>query len=117
MSKQIERIIPPEAPRALIRVAAYARISMETARSPISLSTQVSYYSRLVQSTPGWRYVGVFADSGISGTTTNRPQFQDMLTRARNGEIDLTLTKSISRFARNTVDLLETIRELKSLGV
>lgn len=90
---------------------------METERSPKSLSAQISRYSELIQSTPGWEYAGVFADSGISGTTTNRPQFQAMLDRARIGEIDLILTKSISRFARNTVDLLKTIRELKTLGV
>lgn len=113
----IERIKPPPTPSKKVRVAAYARISMETERTPKSLSTQVSYYSNLIQSTPGWHYVGVFADSGISGTSTCRPQFQEMLTQARAGRIDLILTKSISRFARNTVDLLETVRELKALGV
>lgn len=115
--KKIERITPPQAGQQLKKVAAYARISTETERTPTSLSAQVSHYSALIQSTPGWQYAGVYADSGISGTTTNRPQFQDMLSAARNGQIDLILTKSISRFARNTVDLLETIRELKELNV
>lgn len=115
--RKIERITPPDTPRTLTRVAAYARISVETERTPTSLSTQVSYYSKLIQSTPGWDYAGVYADSGISGTTANRPQFQAMLQAARTGELDLILTKSISRFARNTVDLLETVRELKELDV
>ncbi|MHD0575536.1 recombinase family protein [Corynebacterium diphtheriae] len=114
---RMERVTaPPQSARAR-KVAAYARISMETDRTPKSLSAQISRYSELIQSTPGWEYAGVYADSGISGTTTNRPQFQAMLAAARSGQIDLILTKSISRFARNTVDLLETIRALKTLGV
>ncbi|AHI22072.1 recombinase family protein [Corynebacterium vitaeruminis] len=113
----MERVTPPPQSARAKKVAAYARISMENDRTPKSLSAQISRYSDLIQSTPGWEYAGVYADSGISGTTTNRPQFQAMLAQARAGGIDLILTKSISRFARNTVDLLETIRELKTLGV
>ncbi|MEW6903276.1 recombinase family protein [Trueperella pyogenes] len=113
----MQRITAPEKAAKHLKVAAYARISFETERSPKSLSLQVSHYSALIQATPGWEYAGVYADSGISGTTTNRPQFQTMLASARAGEIDLILTKSISRFARNTVDLLEVVRELHSLGV
>ncbi len=113
----MERVTPPPQSARAKKVAAYARISMENDRTPKSLSAQISRYSDLIQSTPGWEYAGVYADSGISGTTTNRPQFQAMLDQARAGGIDLILTKSISRFARNTVDLLETIRELKTLGV
>lgn len=81
------------------------------------MSAQISRYSELIQATPGWEYAGVFADSGISGTTTNRPQFQAMLDGARAGGIDIILTKSISRFARNTVDSLTTVRQLKDAGV
>lgn len=99
---RMERVTaPPQSARAR-KVAAYARISMENDRTPKSLSAQISRYSELIQSTPGWEYAGVYADSGISGTTTNRPQFQAMLAAARSGQIDLILTKSISRFARNT---------------
>lgn len=116
--KRMEQITPPPISTSpLVKVAAYARISMETERTPLSLSTQVSYYQQLIHDTPSWTFAGVFADSGISGTTTHRPQFQEMLALAREGAIDLILTKSISRFARNTVDLLETVRELKDLGV
>ena len=113
----MQQIMAPQRAATHLKVAAYARISFETERSPKSLSLQISHYSTLIQSTPGWDYAGVFADSGISGTTTNRPQFQAMLASARAGEIDVILTKSISRFARNTVDLLEVVRELNSLGV
>ena len=104
-------------PARLKRVAAYARVSMETERLNHSLSAQVSYYSDLIQKHPGWVYAGVFADDGITGTKTNRPEFQRMLQECEAGNIDIILTKSISRFARNTVDLLETVRHLKELGI
>ncbi|WP_326833530.1 recombinase family protein [Cutibacterium porci] len=98
-------------------MAAYARVSDDSGRLPASLAAQVSHYSRLIQATPGWEYAGVFSDLGITGTSTNRPGFQDLITTARAGLIGSVLCKSISRLARNTVDLLETICELKALGV
>ena len=100
-----------------MRVAAYARVSSGKDAMLHSLSEQVSYYSALIHQNPGWQYNGVFADEAISGTKESRPEFQRMLADCREGKIDLILTKSISRFARNTVDLLETVRELKALGV
>ena len=109
--RKIEAAAP--APVKLKRVAAYARVSMETERLNHSLSAQVSYYSELIQKHPGWVYAGVYADDGISGTKVNRPEFQKMLAECEAGNIDIVLTKSISRFARNTVDLLETVRHLK----
>lgn len=100
------------------KVAAYARVSMETERLHHSLSAQVSYYSDLIQKNPEWEYAGVYADEGISGTdTSKRPEFQRLLSDCEAGKIDIVLTKSISRFARNTVDLLETVRHLKELGI
>lgn len=100
------------------KVAAYARVSMESERMNHSLSAQISYYSSLIQKNPGWQYAGVYADYGITGTlTAKREQFQKMLSDCEEGKIDIILTKSISRFARNTVDLLETVRHLKSIGV
>jgi site-specific DNA recombinase len=100
------------------RVAAYARVSMETERLHHSLSAQVSYYSSLIQSNPEWIYAGVYADEGISGTSTEkRAEFQRMLADCEAGHIDIILTKSISRFARNTVDLLNTVRHLRELGI
>ncbi|MGV3103801.1 recombinase family protein [Rothia sp. 32237D007AR] len=116
--KRMERITPaPQATKGLVQVAAYARISFETERTPLSLSAQISHYQTLIDSTPGWSFAGVYADSGLTGTNTNRPQFQQMLDEARAGNIDIILTKSISRFSRNTVDLLQIVRELKDLGV
>ena len=100
------------------KVAAYTRISVEKDRSINSLSTQISYYNNLIQNNPKWEYAGVYADSGISGTSIkDRAEFNRLIQDARNGMIDIILTKSISRFARNTVDLLNVVRELKEIGV
>ncbi len=117
--KKIEKI---EAKQHILptakKVAAYARVSKETERLQHSLSAQVSYYSELIQKHPGWEYAGVYADYGITGTQTGkRDEFQRMIADCEDGKIDVILTKSISRFARNTVDLLETVRFLKTLGI
>jgi len=91
---------------------------MKSERLLHSLSAQVSYYSGLIQNNPEWEYAGVFADNAISGTgTAKREEFRRMIAECDAGHIDIILTKSISRFARNTVDLLETVRHLKSIGV
>lgn len=118
MTKIIQKIEirVPETPTKK-RVAAYARISVEKGRTTHSLSSQISRYSKLIQSNPEWEYAGVYADKAVSGTSKDRPEFTRLLDDAKSGEIDIILTKSISRFARNTVDLLETVRELKDLGV
>ena len=100
------------------RVAAYARISMETERMSHSLSAQISYYNEKIQKNPDWLFAGVYADNGISGTgIEKRDDFNRLIADCDAGRIDLVLTKSISRFARNTVDLLETVRHLKEIGV
>ena len=100
------------------KVAAYARVSVESERMQHSLSAQVSYYSSLIQKNPEWEYVGVYADYGISGMDIRkRVEFQRMIDDCNNGKIDIVLTKSIQRFARNTVDLLNTVRHLKDIGV
>ena len=100
------------------KVAAYARVSMESDRLSHSLSAQISYYSTMIQNNPDWEYVGVYADNGISGTeTAKRLEFTRMLSDCEAGKIDIVLTKSISRFARNTVDLLAAVRHLKDIGV
>ena len=113
-------IIEPKVPQmpARKRVAAYARVSMESERLQHSLSAQVSYYSSLIQQNPAWEYAGVYADDGITGTKTNdRTEFNRMIADCESGKIDIILTKSISRFARNTVDLLNAVRHLKELGI
>lgn len=102
---------------SLIKVAAYARVSSGKDEMLHSLAAQVSYYSDYIQRYPGWIYAGVYADEAITGTSNNRPEFKRLVKDCRSGKIGLVLTKSISRFARNTVDLLETVRELKSIGV
>lgn len=100
------------------RAAAYCRVSRETERLLHSLSAQVSYYSALIQKNPEWEYAGVYVDEGISGTgTAARSEFQRLLADCEAGRVDIILTKSVSRFARNTVDLLETVRRLKTIGV
>lgn len=100
------------------KVAAYARVSKDTEQLMHSLSAQVSYYSDLIQRTPDWEYAGVYVDAGLTGTSAEaRPEFQRLIADCEAGKINIVLTKSISRFARNTVDLLSTVRRLKELGV
>ena len=82
-----------------------------------SLAAQVEYYSNYIRRHPGWEYVGVYADEAKTGTKDSREQFQQLLADCKAGKIDHILTKSISRMARNTVTLLETVRELKAIGI
>lgn len=113
--KQVEFPVPAQ-PKAA-RVAAYARVSTGKDAMLHSLSAQVSQYSKMIQSHPGWLYCGVYVDEAFTGTKANREGFRKLLAECRAGHIDLVITKSISRFARNTVTLLETVRELRLLGV
>jgi DNA invertase Pin-like site-specific DNA recombinase len=99
------------------RVAAYARISIENGRTLNSLSAQISRYSNYIQTQPDWEYAGVYADSGKTGTTAERTEFKRLTADCEAGKIDIILTKSISRFARNTEILLSTVRRFKELGV
>jgi len=99
------------------RVAAYTRVSSGKDAMLHSLSAQVSYYNSLIQSHEGWQFAGVYSDEALTGTKESRDEFQRMLRDCRSGLIDIVITKSISRFARNTVTLLKVTRELKSLGV
>ncbi|SCY24808.1 recombinase family protein [Alkaliphilus peptidifermentans] len=99
------------------KVCAYARVSTDSEAQGDSLENQTTYYENLIISNPEYEFVGVFADKGITGTTENRPGFKRMIKAARDGQIDLIITKSISRLARNTTVMLEVVRELKELGV
>ncbi len=118
MKRVIEKVAFPAATAPkLTRVAAYARVSSSKDAMLHSLSAQVSYYNSLIQRHPGWLFCGVYADEGLTGTRVDRENFQRLLADCRAGKIDMVVTKSISRFARNTVTLLETVRELKNLGV
>ena len=125
--ERIVRVIAPTASKADAgnavqavkrRVAAYARVSTDEDEQLTSYQNQVEYYTRYIKSRPDWEFIGLYADEGISGLNTKkRSGFRQMVEDAMNGRIDLILTKSISRFARNTVDSLVTIRELKAKGV
>ena len=103
---------------AKLRVAAYARVSRESERSTHSLAAQVSNYSELIQSNPEWEYAGVYIDSFVSGgRTAGRNGFNELIAECDAGNVDMIIVKSISRFARNTVDLLNTVRHLKELCI
>ncbi len=117
MKRTVQQVIfAPQMPKA-IKVAAYARVSCGKDAMLHSLAAQVDYYSKLIRHRLGWEYVGVYADEAKTGTKDAREQFQRLLADCRAGKIDRILTKSISRFSRNTVTLLETVRELKTLGI
>lgn len=101
-----------------LNVAAYCRVSTDEDEQETSFEAQISYYTDKINGSADWHMVGIFADEGITGTVdTKRPEFLKMIRLCRNKKIDLILTKSISRFARNTVDCLKYVRELKSLGI
>lgn len=100
------------------RVAAFAYVSTDSDEQLSSYEAQVEFYTRHIQSNPEWEFVNVYTDEGISGTNTKKREgFNRMVADALAGKIDLILTKSISRFARNTVDTLTTVRKLKEKNV
>lgn len=100
------------------RVAAYARVSTDDEEQQSSYEAQVDYYTRYIKSNSKWEFVDIYSDEGISGTNTKRRDgFNRMIADALDGKIDLILTKSISRFARNTVDTLTTVRKLKDKNI
>ena len=100
------------------RVAGYARVSTDSDEQYTSYEAQVDYYTKYIGRHADWDFVKVYTDEGISGTNTRKREgFNEMITDALNGKIDLIVTKSVSRFARNTVDSLVTIRKLKEKGV
>ena len=107
----------PEMTRRKRRVAGYARVSTDSDEQFTSFAAQTEYYSNLIKANPDWEFVHVYTDEGISGLNTKKREgFREMINDALAGKIDLIITKSVSRFARNTVDSLKTIRELKHVG-
>lgn len=125
-NKEIIKIEPTKFPKIQsatkktgeLKVAAYARVSTEKDNQTSSLIAQKQHYTNLIKSNGEWEFTGLFADEGISGTSfKNRHAFQEMIEKAKQGEVEYIITKSISRFARNTVDTLTNIRMLKSIGV
>ena len=116
---RVIKIEAAEKPRnAQLRVAAYTRVSSDSDDQLNSFAAQNRYYAELISGKAEWRMVDIYADEGITGTSTaKREDFQRMMADCRRGLIDQILVKSISRFARNTKDCLEAVRELKELGV
>ena len=107
----------PATQKACRRVAGYARVSTDSDEQYTSYEAQVDYYTNFIRSHPDWEFVGVYTDEGVSGLgTRKRDGFNAMIRDALAGKIDLIVTKSVSRFARNTVDSLTTIRKLKEHG-
>ena len=101
-----------------LRVAAYCRVSTDSNEQLESLETQIKHYETTIKANPEWECIGIYFDEGISATNTKRREgFKEMVADALAGKIDLIVTKSVSRFARNTVDSLVTIRKLKENGV
>ena len=101
-----------------LKVAAYCRVSTDDKEQKTSYEAQIQYYTDKINKNPEWQMAGIFADEGITGTQAKkRPEFLKMIRLCRQGKIDVILTKSLSRFARNTVDSLNYIRELRTLGI
>ena len=101
-----------------MKVAAYCRVSTDSSDQMNSLENQTSFFQDYIRKNPDWDFVGVYSDEGVTGTSVaGRIQFSRMIEDAGRGEIDLILTKEVSRFARNTVDALNYTRQLRSLGV
>ena len=101
-----------------LRVAIYARVSTESEEQRKSIQNQIETYRSMIEENPNWQYVGLYSDEGITGTRMDiRDQFNTMIEDARRGKMDLVITKSVSRFARNLKDFLEVVDKLKDLGV
>lgn len=124
--QQMQIIVIPANPLALqnnivtrqLRVAAYCRVSTDQEEQLTSYEAQMAYYTEKIMTNSEWAMAGIFADEGITGTSVKkRTEFMKMIRLCRKGKIDMILTKSISRFARNTVDCLNFVRELKELGI
>ena len=120
------RIIPARQPEVRgtaalqprLRVCAYCRVSTDNEDQETSYEAQVAHYTDYISNHDGWELAGIFADEGISGTSTaKREQFNRMIAACEAGEVDMVITKSISRWARNTLDSIQNIRKLKALGI
>ena len=115
-AKVTDPVITPEVKK--IRAAAYCRVSTDSEEQETSYEAQVNHYTSFIQSHPGWELAGIFADEGLSGTQAKtRPQFNALIAACEEGAVNLVITKSISRFARNTLDALNYIRKLKALNI
>ena len=125
LERRVREIPPTRKPEELLRnydgkmrVAAYCRVSTDSEEQLNSYEAQKTYYTQKIQDNPDWEMAGIYADEGISGTSLKkRAGFNKMITACKRGRIDFIITKSLSRFARNTVDCLDTVRLLKANGI
>lgn len=116
--KQVGNIARQQEEKPKLRVAAYCRVSTDTEEQATSYEAQIAHYTEYIQKNPEWEFAGVYADDGISGTNTKkRSEFNRMIEDCEAGNIDMIITKSISRFARNTLDCLKYIRQLKEKNI
>ncbi len=107
-----------KAEKPKLRVAAYCRVSTDSDEQATSYDAQIEHYTEYISKNPEWTLAGIFADEGITGTNTKkREEFNRMIEECHAGNIDMVITKSISRFARNTLDCLKYIRELRDLNI
>lgn len=112
------KIIPPNSkPQPKLKVAAYCRVSTRSAEQQSSLVAQERYYEEHIKQNPSWVFAGVYSDIGSGTRIKGRSRFKSLLSACKRGKIDMILTKSAHRFARNTVDALKTIRTLKSRNI
>lgn len=117
--KKVKKIEVPEkqAESRKLKVAAYCRVSTKYVSQKSSIDLQVEYYTKYIEEQADWEFAGIFMDYGSRCRIKGRENFQTMIQKALNGEIDFIITKSISRFSGNTVDMLQTIRKLKERGI
>ena len=115
----VKTLLPKkQAEESRIRIAAYCRVSTDSADQKDSFDAQVEYYTRYIGENPNWALADIYADQGISGTSmAKRDEFNRMIADCQRGKIDRIITKSVSRFARNTVDCLDTVRKLSAIGI
>ncbi len=107
-----------QAKKPKLRVAAYCRVSTDSDEQTTSYEAQIEHYTKFIEANPEWTLAGIYADDGISGTNTKkREEFNKMIDECKAGNIDMIITKSISRFARNTLDCLKYIRQLKDKNI
>ena len=119
--RKVTEILPAQDHRPIelrhLRVAAYCRVSTELEEQTSSIELQERHYSQLISANPNWESAGIFAERATGLNTKERPEFRRMIAQCRKKRIDLILTKSISRFGRNTLDILRSLRDLRGLGV
>ena len=116
--RQVRNTARQQEDKPKLRVAAYCRVSTDSDEQATSSEAQVEHYTEFIQKNPEWEFAGIYADDGISGTNTkNRDKFNRMIEDCEAGTIDMIITKSISRFARNTLDCLKYIRQLKDKNI